>query len=406
MYLMHPVYVRAKKPERAPAGNKISSTGQWSPYTIDILVIGSKNGIDQAKVQRETWASHPAVRHFFLSTEYDDVDPECTNGSPWSRKELKKAVMPCKLARKSWRDLGSNNKMTDKFIDRYGKVKWLEKKADPKGWLCVQRRFVTSFTNVLELYAETRSLPDYFILADDDTYVNIDHIVKQMITEPEKLEAKGIDQGMMMFPTSNTPVVTAGCRVRKTDNEGAYTYPFGGYGSFFSRGSLEQLIQPLHCKNDDGASESGVTKTMNNQQEHRSCEKLLNKTRYSYPMSATIAEENFFNIGDSLNQVFYKYSREVQHFCIHSDWFVGYIANFHNISRHTPNVTGNVFDETKMDVEEHRLHHFKDSEVYGHVGGFCKYGDIMPCVPGATVCHRMNITSFRNIHSALIMNRK
>mmetsp|Transcript_10663 Transcript_10663/g.17714 ORF Transcript_10663/g.17714 Transcript_10663/m.17714 type:complete len:148 (-) Transcript_10663:653-1096(-) len=54
-----------------------ASTTQKSPYSVDILIIGSKSKIQQAQIQLDTWASHPVVRHFIVSTEFDDTNPKC-----------------------------------------------------------------------------------------------------------------------------------------------------------------------------------------------------------------------------------------------------------------------------------------------------------------------------------------
>mmetsp|Transcript_12453 Transcript_12453/g.18713 ORF Transcript_12453/g.18713 Transcript_12453/m.18713 type:complete len:564 (+) Transcript_12453:29-1720(+) len=396
--------------------------GQNLPYTIDVLIIGSKNNIDQAKVQRETWASHEAVRHFILSTEYDNVgaDEECKNDNPLSSKQLSQALQPCNNKYQFWREENARSILSDFYSTNYARQQWLEKKSNPKGWLCVQRRFITSFTRIVELYYETKSLPDYFILADDDTYINIDHIVKQMIVEPEELRAKGIHQDMMEFPTVDVPVVTAGCRVRAPDQMLTLLSPYGGYGTFFSRGALERLIEPIPCRREDiinkRADNNSSSKLANSAirsgniaEDQQSCAKLLHKAKYAYPMSATIAEEKYFKVGDSLNQVFYKYSREVKIFCLHSDWFIGYIANFHNVSRHQTLVGGDeYFDKRKMNVTENRLHSLPNSEIYRahRPGGFCKYGDKLSCVPGATVCHRMNSTTLKKIHFDSLLLQK
>lgn len=366
---------------------KAFASTRRSPYSIDILIVGSKNNTSQAKAQRDTWASHEAVRHFFLSTEYDDTNPRCTGNEDWTNDDLVKYIRPCRTGH-FWHMANARNPITDFVKNGYTRFKWLKERSNPKGWLCAQKRFVTSFTTLVQMYAETKSLPDYLIVADDDTYVNIDHIVKMMISDPEELEAKGENQELSMFPTSNTPIVLAGCKIRAPNHKLTWLSPFGGYGVFFSKGSLKRLIQPLYCNDDASEFERG------------SCNKLLYKENNSYPLNATIAEERFFEIGDSLNQVFYKYTREIEHFCLHSDWFLGYIANFYNISRHT--VGGNYWDDRKTDVQENRLHSFKDSEIYttNKPLGQCLYGgeNGKDCDADATVCHHMNITNLRKVH--------
>ncbi len=370
-----------------------------SPYTIDILIVGSKNSTEQAQTQRDTWASHEAVRHFFLSTEDDHTtDPMCSENLN-SIDKVARHSRVCR-SRRYWERENALNPLTRYFKLQYAQTRWLAKKKNPIGWLCAQRRFATSFTSVAQMYAETHSFPDYFIIADDDTYVNIDKIVQMLIEEPSHdLEAKKKNKTITMttiYPSSETPLVLAGCRVRSPESMVNLTFSFGGYGTFFSKGSLQRLVQPLHC-ND--------TNALTTEFERGVCKKLLNKSNHEYPVSATIAEEGFYERGDSVNDVFYKYSRNIPHFCLHSDWFLGYLTNFYNISQHTVPGTGdwfgNWFDGRKMNVQESRLYSIESSEIYKHPSGQCLYSKDFSkdCDANATVCHRVSIDTFRSIHS-------
>ncbi len=374
---------------------EILSKIRTSPYSIDILIVGSKNNTEQSQVQRDTWASHEAVRHFFLSTEDDDTNSRC-GGEEWSNDELVKYMRPCRKKGSFWRRINGENKFTNYLKVNFARFKWLKRKKSASGWLCAQKRFATSFTSVVQIYAETQSLPDYFIVADDDTYINIENIVKMLIQEPANLERKGENQTTAIYPSSESPLVLAGCRIRTPNHKLTWTVPFGGYGTFFSKGSLKRLIQPLYCNENSLEFERDV------------CNKLLNKESNDYPVNATIAEEKFFEIGDSVNQVFYKYSRDIEHFCLHSDWFMGYLANFYNISRHTVRGTGNYFEDRKMNVQESRLHSFENSEIYTIPEGQCsnspEFGS--DCGDNATVCHRMTIDAFRTIHSKITAENK
>lgn len=372
----------------------IAST-RASPYSIDILIVGSVNKIDQAQLQRDTWASHPAVRHFILSTEYDDTNPACNNMN-WTNREILDYIKPCRHHSKFWDKLGSHTTFTDYARSKFARAQWLKEKPSPAGWLCAQRRFATSFTELAERYTATQSLPDYLIIADDDTYINIEHIVQMMIHQPKKLEEQGLSQDNSIFPTSDTPIVWAGCRIRMPVSLIQLLVPFGGYGTYFSKGSLKQWTKPLHCNTN---TKSNIKKEESF--EEGTCNKLLNKANNPYPLNATIAEERYFEDGDSLNRLFYKYAREMDHFCLHSDWFLGYISNFYNISRHT--VGGEYWDDRKVDTAENRLHSFMGSDVYKEEHGQCRFGNsvhnVLPCEANSTVCHYMNASSLAAIYS-------
>lgn len=127
-------------------------------------------------------------------------------------------------------------------------------------------------------------------------------------------------------------------------------------------------------------------------------------------MNQTIGEEDFFEIGDSLNKVMYKYTREVKNFCLHSDWVIGYLANFHNISRHTPSGHFYDFDDRFAGIEDNRLHayprwtrNFRDKiNITGCPSGFMDGSKLEKgkyCRARDSSCHRMDTLSLQNVHS-------
>jgi len=354
-----------------------SDLNHKSPFKIDILIVGSQFKTKAAQAQFNTWASHKAVRHFFMATEFDDADPTCYK--TMTDAMIKDHVLnKCKRAR-YWEETNLLSNLTEYFTSNYARLQWLEKKKSPSGWLCAQRRFGVTLTKVVELYAETLSLPDYFIIADDDTYINIDHIVELMMRGPQR-RAGEVDQLNAEFPTQDTPVVYAGCRVRAPDYKIKWTFPFGGFGTFFSKGSLQRLIQPLHCNGTDAGFEP------------EACLGLEPKTNNNW----AIGEKEYFKLGDSINQMMYKYIRNVETYCLHSDWLVGYLVNFYNISRHVV-TNGMRFDDPGTDPEM-RLHSFMGSEIYRNGQGNCANSG--KCEANATVCHYVKETGMQMNHLA------
>ena len=162
------------------------SQERTSPYSIDVLIIGSNSNMEHIQAQRETWASHNAVRHFFVSTEEDDVDPVCQNLEDKSftsyMMDFQLHNLKCKSGQFWTETLGEMDQLTTVYTESYWGMEHLKKKySNPLGWICVQRRFITALTELLEIYAapgNNYTIPDYLIFADDDSYVNIDHIVK------------------------------------------------------------------------------------------------------------------------------------------------------------------------------------------------------------------------------------
>jgi len=351
-----------------------SENSHESPFSIDILIVGSQFKMEAAQAQLNSWASHTAVRHFFLATEFDDVDPTCYK--TMTDKDIKDHVgKKCRQRQSTsyWKGMNADNDLTRYFTMHYARIQWLMKKKSPSGWLCAQRRFGVALTKVVDMYATTQSLPDYFIIADDDTYINLEHIVELMIRGPQRRAVGGdVDELTTEFPTQNTPVVWAGCRVRAIDHIIKWSIPYGGYGTFFSKGSLERLIQPLYCNGTNVGFDQ------------ERCLGLEPKTN----QNSTIGEKKYFESGDSVNQMMYKYIRKEETFCLHSDWFIGFLVNFYNISRHVVD-NGMRFDNP-WTASEMRLHSFMNSEIYSKPSGNCI--DAGKCKANATVCHYINET--------------
>eukprot|EP00979_Chaetoceros_neogracilis_P002981 scaffold502_cov327-Chaetoceros_neogracile.AAC.1 len=251
----------------------------------------------------------------------------------------------------------------------FARLPWLKGKSSPSGWLCAQQRFVSAFTKLVDLYGNEEALPDYLIIADDDTYINIEHITEYLIKNPLESENQGVKDQDRYVPVPTTRAIFAVCRVRMPENS-----------LKFSRGSLQRWMQPIYC---DDISSSRT------EFELAICKKYLHNSNgeYTYPFNATIAEGQYFQSGDSLNHVFHKYVHRIEYFCLHSDWFFGYIANHLNISRHVvpkgeyPVVgqgeTSRWFDQvdTRRDAPENRLHSIMGSDLYSIPEGFCLYGN-------------------------------
>ena len=90
----------------------------------------------------------------------------------------------------------------------------------------------------------------------------------------------------------------------------------------------------------------------------------------------------------SLHQVFRLYLDKQVTYCLHGDWFFGYIANYLHISWHVipnageyPNIcyggeSAKYFDETETGPEN-RLHTIMGSEQYKFPEGLCLYDNGM-----------------------------
>lgn len=286
------------------------------------------------EAQRQTWASHTSVRHFFTVTEEDEVefddhdgdsiyDPEpyhcyqelkiedVLNISKWCRTKYGYG-----LYRGQDDDSVTANNSTwvmQKWSGHFGRRRWLVKKDNPVGWMCAQRRFARGLAKVLQRYRELpERMPDYLLLVNDDTYVNLELMLSQ--------EFQGRDSGK--------PYVGAGCRIRyEYHAEGPLTtFAFGGFGQFFARGSLERLIRPIYCSTsagDENSSEDFSTRVCNRLRED------------------LIDEQQYFRDGMSVSdlmdararaEAYRKFQDWEAGFCFHGDHYLATILHLYGIS--------------------------------------------------------------------------
>jgi hypothetical protein len=201
---------------------------------IDIMSVGSKSRINYQLAQKATIGSHESIRFFFNITENDDADPYCAdNLQPEDAFAISNFCH-----KKTWRRY---QPLMRYLKSPFARVPFLKKKASPHGWMCAQTRPSHGLGKVLKHYrsmsqqypGETATdnqpgaekgrqvLPDYLIVIDDDTFINVPMVQEYLSTfDP------------------NTPRAIAGCLVRSPISRVNFTIPFGGFGMIFSRGKF------------------------------------------------------------------------------------------------------------------------------------------------------------------------
>lgn len=374
--------------------DQIASNHQSQKYSIDVLTVGTMYNMPLAQTQFETWGSHPIIRNYFLATEFDDPDVHCH--ATLKLDDVREISKTCKK-KQFWSSKGLSSPLTDNFAVYFARIQWLEKKRNPAGWVCAQKRFISAFTKLMDLYINKNNtqeeiFPDYLVIVDDDTYINIEHIKNYLLSKPS-----------VKVPPPTEPVIFSGCRVRWPNHQVKFTFPWGGFGTFLSKGSLQRWVQPINCKFSYSNSSS-------NEFERNICNKYLKKNsnhvNLTYPHSATIGEERYFKNGDSLNNVFSKFIRN-EVVCLHSDWFYGYFSNFLNLSVHVnynfknstkdPTSTAEWFDKYNNEsiVPENRLHTIMESDVYKKSEGLC--GE--PCHNNSAICHNIYNNRMKSLYN-------
>ena len=341
-------------------------------YVFDILTVGSKEDVSRLRTQRRTWASHEAVRIIDFAIHDDGDDANCVRNM--SSDEVLQHLFTCRNER-YWQRIGASiDPLIRSIMQVAYEPNYVMSKPDPAGWVCAQSHIAKSFIKHVGKYT-SETLPDYLIIVDSDTYLNMDQLTKFLFEQPYQV------------PSHDEPVIWAGCKMNfgNPKENVAFTTPYGGFGTMFSQRSLMLMNQPIYC------SEAVVP----SEYERTICNKFIQKANFSYPMSATIGEERFFSPGDTVTEVFRKYFQAIKPFCLHSDHLYAYLAIFLSLSR-LPVVGDTTRSSWGGKFELNRLHSIMGNEVYHDVGETCSNDG--SCGSNAIACHKMSSDDMRRVH--------
>ena len=311
----------------------------FHPVAIDILSIASKTRIDYVLHQKAFMIRHLAVRNFYYVTEDDDVDQQCiimanssspsTSSGSRTRDEQLQDIQGiqqfCK--HRNFLDTGDRFSYADGAVD-------FNKYENPLAWYCAQTRPAIGLTKILKGYVnESNSsssldedLPDWLLIMDDDTYVNVDKVVQTILKSNYTEEM------------SNNPI--SGYIFARGES---YHFPHGGYGIFIPRSILKQLLQPV--ANGASMNIEFLTTELQKDNIYSQLEKNLilelSKTPKQQPQleqqqssssasavaTTTIQDMKLVDIlyHIATNQPFSDYQNWKDGYCFHSDWLWGYL---------------------------------------------------------------------------------
>ena len=328
---------------RYDVNGALEETSSTESPVIDAISIGSLTRTAYQNAQQATWASH--VRNFVRVDERNDTETDCHK--MLTTDQVVQVSQHC-------HSQYTANSHLDLIREFFVGGTYLSEKANPAGWLCAQKRPMDGLRVVLDLY-RNQPLPDYLIIADDDTWVNMPLLTQELLQS---------------FPSHQATAV-AGCRMRwsmKKSHNPDLTIPFGGFGSILTRAALERLIRPIHCEDDDEWIQSVCRRMQEN----------------------SIGEQPLFRPGMSVADLMLKYTFDQPYldvakwndvgFCLHSDWNLAFYVIFYGISE-------------GEDVDRIRL--YRESETVlvrrrrwvDFRRGECHHMADDSCSPDAHICH-------------------
>ena len=395
------------------ADSKDFSTQGVASITLDVVSIGTNKRPEYVQAQRDTWGSHPWIRKFISLTEDDDTN---TYGQKNCQKVLKYQQVPHieKWCRKNYQDVvnhsipgDGHSWITNRWIRVFGGWK------KTAGWLCAQKRFTFGLAQLLQGYQDEiiqnknkqgRSdgeidtigknttdnandnddiIPDYAIVVDDDTYVDVGN-----------LYFSGLQNR-----NSSIQSILSGCMIALHQT---HFIPYGGFGVLWSKATIQRLIEPLYCNNNNNGNNKG-----NNADTMSKISKSMSQTA---ELTCSIIKKNwigelyYYKDGMSLIDVilervvaepFVDYKNWTLGYCFHGDHIPPIIAQIYQL------VDSSSFD-TRNNNDNFVIKPITRKDVRGgktdiRNGGNC-YNDMNGrCLHNASFCHRQNATSMMSI---------
>merc|ERR1719148_648079 len=145
---------------------------------------------------------------------------------------------------------------------------------------------------MLEVYDERNEngidFPDYLVLTDDDTYLDMEMFTKEFLTIPTQQRTETPEE--MLTPPPEVPTVWAGCRVRSPVHQVNNTFAFGGFGTYFSKAAIQRMAVPLHCGDEEKRRNDGSFQDLTFEEE--ACRRMQ-------PEQTTIGEVRYHKPGMS-----------------------------------------------------------------------------------------------------------
>lgn len=333
--------------------------------TVDIMTGGSKNNIQMLTTQANTMGSHSSVRFFFAGTEDDDADPTCH--TRLTKAQMMDISRYCHARRRKY----PYRSLVRYMINDFAKGEYLADKSP--GWMCSNTRVGAGHASIGRRYKAMvasggpEMLPEYLILLDDDGYYNMDWFLR-----------------FAQERDPSIPAAYAGCLVEKPHHLANFSFPYGGFGTVYSRGTILNLIRPLHCRGDG----SGMDEFMNHAcaQIQRNMfgeqESFLEGMSVSDLMGAHATRADFADVE--------KFKRAKYPFCLHGDWTTGYYVNYYRLSNQNADSWYNSIDRPQF-----RMGNF--GKIYKKPTGNCKHDGDSKCNRNSEICHHISMKKMEDL---------
>jgi hypothetical protein len=316
-----------------------TTTTNNKEFVVDILSIGTVTKQSLLDIQEREMSKHASVRYFYKAVEADDYEPTCS--SALTNEKIQRIQHFCNLEVKHaflW-------DIREQFFTLY--------ENPTPGWVCAQKRPMSA---LMKLIAKMDGVfPDFLLIIDDDTYLRMDAVVRQLQTHDSEQPVAIAGRFLQFFvkaPIWHFVLRIVGLYGTTVIMPSLLSLPHGGYGSFYSRGTLVALHTPISCVHPMGRFDVESCASL---QANRMGERALFKDGMTLLelMDAYVRDQPYL---DALN-----WNNGVGA-CFHSDWIWGYFVEYYPIAI-GPTGAGSFFSRTKWTQYESKI---PLSECQGH----------------------------------------
>jgi hypothetical protein len=211
------------------------------------------------------------------------------------------------------------------------------------------------------------------------------------------------------FYPSNESYAIAGCVIREHIQKHNFTFPWGGFGTIFTRGLLEKFLHPIsNCSSTAGDDSIKYLSTVPRELTMSEFERLA-----CHRLSEDkLGESLLFRNGMSVADLMYAYvthweytnaeknwSRSKPGFCMHADWVIGYFVNTYYLAKHTGEYpyTYNNDDRFRGYLGSH-MYAGNDPNAYDRNKKQCYNDGDENCLPESHFCHHVTPQKMQSLY--------
>jgi hypothetical protein len=245
----------------------------------------------------------------------------------------------------------------------------------------------------------SNSIPAYLVVLDDDTYLNMPHVMQTLQREYPAWDVNAAAH------------VVAGCMVQEMN----FTFPFGGWSTIFSARAIQNFIRPIYC--NDNSSDSNIINSVVSDVRDDTDRNAFVTAACLRLSESLLGEQAVFQDGMSVADLMDAYVTRYPYlnikqwirsgrgvgYCLHSDWLVGYFVNFYNIASRRQSA-----QQYKSDYAHNLLQGYMGSTMYAGEKRTdqvksqqykeCHHDSNEKCTSSAHICHYVTPDHMRTLY--------